>query len=94
MYTNLASQVTQWVKNPSIMPEMRRRDMSSIPGLGRSLGRGHGNPLQYSYLENPHEQRSLVSYSPWGRLEVDTTEMTERKASKDPLSPKCALISP
>ena len=29
------------------------RDMSSIPGLGRSPGGGHGNPLQYSCLENP-----------------------------------------
>ena len=27
-------------------------DMSSIPGLGRSLGGGNGNPLQYSCLEN------------------------------------------
>ena len=25
----------------------------SIPGLGRSPGEGNGNPLQYSYLENP-----------------------------------------
>ena len=29
------------------------RDMGSIPGLGRSLGEGHGNPLQYSCLDNP-----------------------------------------
>ena len=29
------------------------RDVGSIPGLGRSLGGGHGNPLQYSCLENP-----------------------------------------
>ena len=28
------------------------RDIGSIPGMGRSLGRGHGNPLQYSCLEN------------------------------------------
>ena len=28
------------------------RDMGSIPGSGRSPGRGHGNPLQYSYMEN------------------------------------------
>ena len=28
------------------------RDMSSIPGLGRSPGGGHGNPFQYSWLEN------------------------------------------
>ena len=31
-------------------------DMGSIPGSGRSPGGGHGNPLQYSCLENPHEQ--------------------------------------
>ena len=29
------------------------RDISLIPGLGRSSGEGHGNPLQYSCLENP-----------------------------------------
>ena len=29
------------------------RDEGSIPGLGRSPGEGHGNPLQYSRLENP-----------------------------------------
>ena len=28
------------------------RDAVLIPALGRSPGRGHGNPLQYSYLEN------------------------------------------
>ena len=36
------------------------RDMGSIPGLGRSPGEGHGNPLQDSCLENPHGQRSLA----------------------------------
>ena len=49
-------------------------DLGSIPGLERSPGGGHGNPLQYSCLENPHEQRSLVGYSPWGCKESDTTE--------------------
>ena len=39
------------------------RDLGSIPGLGRSSG-GHGNPLQYSRLENSHGQRPLVGYSP------------------------------
>ena len=28
-------------------------DLGLIPGLGRSPGEGNGNPLQYSYLENP-----------------------------------------
>ena len=39
-------------------------DLGSVPGLGRSPGEGHGNPLQYSCLENPHGQKSLVGYSP------------------------------
>ena len=30
--------------------------------------------LQYSCLENPHGQRSLAGYSPWGCKESDTTE--------------------
>ena len=39
------------------------RDMESIPGLGRSPEEGHGNPLQFSYLENPmnREARRLLS---------------------------------
>ena len=48
-------------------------DSDSIPGSGRFPGGGHGNPLQYSCLENPKE-RSLVGYSPWGRKEADMTE--------------------
>ena len=46
----------------------------SIPGLGRSLAEGIGYPLQYSCLENPRGQRSLVGYSSWGRKESHTTE--------------------
>ena len=36
------------------------RDTGSTHGSGRSSGGEHGNPLQYSCLENPPEQRSLV----------------------------------
>ena len=50
------------------------RDVGSIPGSVRWPGGGHGNPLQYSYLENPRGQRSLAGYSPWGRKEADMTE--------------------
>ena len=49
-------------------------DLHSTPGSGRTPGEGYGNPLQYSYLENSHEQRSLAVYSPWGLNESDTTE--------------------
>ena len=48
--------------------------LSLIPGLGRSPGGGHGNLFQYSCLENPHGQRSLEGYSPWGHTQLDTTE--------------------
>ena len=52
-----------------------RRHLGSIPGLGSSPGGGHGNPLQYSCLENPM-QRGLAGYSPWGHKELDMTEAT------------------
>ena len=44
-------------------------DPALIPGLGRSSGGGHGNPLHYSCLENLHGQQSLVGYSPSGHKE-------------------------
>ena len=50
------------------------RDSGLIPGLGRSPRGRHGNPLQYSCLENPHGQRSLGGYSPWGCKELEITE--------------------
>ena len=53
------------------------RNASSIPGLGKSPGGGHGNPLKYSCLKNPHGQRTLEGYSPWGHSESDTTKVTE-----------------
>ena len=45
-------------------------DLGSIPGLGKFSEEGDGNPLQYSCLENPHEQRSLAGYSPLGSQRV------------------------
>ena len=51
-------------------------DLGLTPGMGRSPGGGHGNPLQYSCLEIPHGQRNLVGYSPWGHKESDVTEVT------------------
>ena len=46
-----ASQVAPVAKNPPANAG-DRRDSGLIPGLGRSLGGGHGDPLQYSCLEN------------------------------------------
>ena len=52
----------------------RCKDMDLVPWLGRSPGIGNDNPRQYPCLENPHGQRSLAGYSPWGCKELDTTE--------------------
>ena len=52
------------------------RDVGLIPGSGRSPGGGHGKPLQYSCLENPHGQGSLTGYSLSGHKESDRTETT------------------
>ena len=49
-------------------------DLGLISGLGRSPEGGHGNGLQYSCLENPQVQRSLVGCSPWGLKEWDMIE--------------------
>ena len=46
-------------------------DAGSIPGSGRSPGEGNGNPLQYSFLGNPMDRRSLVGFV--GSQELDTT---------------------
>ena len=47
----------------------------SIPGSGRSLGEGHDNSLQYSFLENSTE-RGAWQATVQGHKESDTTEVT------------------
>ena len=54
-------------------------DPGSIPRSGRSPGRGNGNPLRYSCLENPMNGETcrlqfMVGYSLWGCKESDTTK--------------------
>ena len=55
MYKLQASQVALVVKNLSANAG-DLRDADLISGLGRSPGGGHGNPLQYSCLENPMDR--------------------------------------
>ena len=51
------------------------RDAGLTSGLGRSSGGGHGNPLQYSCLENPMD-RGLAGYNPQRVTKLDMTEAT------------------
>ena len=55
-------------------------DMGSIPGSGRFLGGRHGNPLQYSCLENPMDRGAWWATA-HGFAESDTTEATEHSTS-------------
>ena len=72
VYIARASQLVLVVKNPPANAT-DVRDVGLIPGLGRSPGAGHGNPLQYSCLGNP------VDSGAWGATvhgvtkESDTT---------------------
>ena len=52
-------------------PPVNAGDPGPIPGLQRSPGGGHGNPLQYSCLENPMDRGA---YNPWGCKEPDLAE--------------------
>ena len=67
------------------------RNSGSIPGLGRSPGGRNGNLLQYSCLENPHGQRSLAGYIPWGHKESDTTEATQHAAHYIIIAPQVGI---
>jgi len=51
------------------------RDAGSIPGLERPSGGGHGNPLQYSCLENPMDRGAWQATVP-GVAELDTRMFT------------------
>ena len=53
------------------------RDMGMIPGLERSPGGGHGNPLQYSCLENLMDRGAWWARGPWSCKGSDMTEHNE-----------------
>ena len=71
----MASQVALVVKNPHANAE-DTRDVGWIPGSGRSPGEGHGNPLQYSCLENLMDRGAWQAAVWGGRKELDMTEDT------------------
>ena len=58
------------VKNPLA----NAGDAGSIPGSGRSPGGEHGNPLQYSYLENPMDRDTVWQATVHGVTESDMTK--------------------
>ena len=58
------------------------RDLSLIPGSGRSLGEGDSNPPQYSCLGNPMD--CLVGYSSWDGEELHTTENSTQCSTAAP----------
>ena len=70
-------------------------DVGSTPGSGRSAGGGHGNPLQYSCLENPMDSGAWWA-TVHGVKELDTTEATQhaRRHSQRTALPPCSVPPP
>ena len=63
------------VKDPPANAE-NIRDAGLIPGSGRSPGGGHGNPLQYTCLENPMDRGAWQATVHRVIKESDITEAT------------------
>ena len=68
-YIKLNNQKRQLFTSKSNLKMHINLELVACP-LGRSPGGGHGNPLQYSCLENPPGKRSQADYSPWGSQRV------------------------
>ena len=62
------------------------RDLDSVPRLGRSLGEGNGNPLQYSCLENPMDREA------WRAIVHGIARVGHDLATKPPPPPTHALL--
>ena len=73
--------MAQWVKSWPAVQETQA-DVSLIPGLGRSSEGGHGNPLQYSCLENPMNRGAWWATVHRVAKESDNTEVTEPAYSR------------
>ena len=67
------SLVAQTAKNLTAMRETWVRSLGQEDPLEKKMV----TQLQYSCLENPHGQRSLGGYSPWGCQELETPEITK-----------------
>ena len=55
-------------------------DLSSIPGLGRSLGEGNGKPLKYSYLKNPIDRGARRATGHGKELNVTEQEQSFKES--------------
>ena len=65
-------------------------DMGSLPGWGRPPGGGNGNPLQYSYLENPMNRGAWTGYSP---KDFQESDMPEQLSTSHSFTQKSAVVS-
>ena len=81
-HTRCASQVALGVNNlPANTGDVS--EAGSVPGFGRSPGGGHGDPLQYSCLENPTDKgawRAAVHRvtKSWTRLQFSSVQLLNR----------------
>ena len=83
LLTSRVSLVGEIVKNPPA----NAGDLASTPGSGRSPGGGHGNPLQYSCLDNPMDRGAW-----WATVHRVTQSQTQLSDYSSDLH-KCKIIS-
>ena len=74
------------VKNPPAIQETQ----GSIPGLRRSPGGGHGNPLQYSCLENPMDRGVIILEPP--KIKFDTVSTVSPSISHEVMGPDAVRL--
>ena len=83
--SDLSSLVAQMVKNP---PAMQETWVPSLLG-GRFPGGGHGNPLQYSYLENGDSQTDRQTEEDGGLQSMGSQRVGHNQATKHTAHVNC-----
>ena len=83
-FISRTSLVAQLVKNPPTMQEnaCHEENLGSIPGSGRPLGEGNGNPFQNSCLGNPMDRGA------WQATVHGVTRVGHKLVTKPPLAPQ------
>ena len=91
IFLYLSAGLPRWhvVKNPSAKAGDTLRGVGSVPGSGRSPEGGHGNPLQYSCLENPMD-RGAWQATVHRIVDSDTTK--ESDATEAAEHTRCSLL--
>ena len=97
MKTGCSEALPRWRVVRTLLLMQETGDMGAIPGLGRSPGGRHGNPLQYSCLENPMDRgawRAIVHGIPKSWTRLKRLSMHAHRMLRMTLKPRFAYLAP